>query len=625
MDGAELLSLARCHNLEGVHGLSQRTNTAVADRPNIIFIMADDLGYGDVGCFNPNSKIPTPNVDRLAWEGIRFTDAHSPSAVCTPTRYGVLTGRYCWRSELKHGVLYGYEPPLIEPNRLTVAALLKNAGYNTACVGKWHLGLGYSTKPGQEIDFDRPLPWGDATREEEEKIDFSQRLEGGPTALGFDYFFGTSGCATAQPPYGFIENDRFVEAPSVYRDKFWYTGRPGMTAPSWEDKDVDPTFVRKAVEYIEAQAESEDPFFLYLTPSAPHEPCLEGVVPEFARDKSQAGPRGDLVWLVDWMVGQVLDALDRTGQGENTLVIFTSDNGALPGDRKHGADGETAEERYNTYGHRSCGDWRGYKAHIWEGGHREPLVARWPGKIQPGAVSDELICLTDFMATCAAIVDRELPDGAAEDSFNALPVLLDEAAGGPIRESVIHHSCFGVFSIRRGDWKLVEGTKTSGGWPPPRGGRPEPGAPGQLYDLKDDPREQNDLWERHPDMVEQLTALLDAYREHGRSRVPRSGGPAGTGAAMGTAWSLCLLAAMLLSGVTMVLGRSGTNPRGGCFPDSWIPGLPTTLPRSMHQFLSYVLNSMLLQLPSAGALAVIRWLYRARKPSAGNGAETGSP
>ena len=224
--------------------------------PNIIFIMADDMGYGDVGCYNPQSKIPTPNMDRLAHEGMRFTDAHSPSAVCTPTRYGVLTGRYCWRSALKSSVLFGYEPPLIEPERLTAASMLKAAGYHTACIGKWHLGLGYSAKAGEEIDFDRPLPWENAEREFEEKIDFSQPLKGGPTELGFDYFYGTSGCPTCQPPYGFIENDRFVIEPSVYHDDPVFTSRPGMMAPRWRHQNADPEIARKAVEYIEQRAQT---------------------------------------------------------------------------------------------------------------------------------------------------------------------------------------------------------------------------------------------------------------------------------------------------------------------------------------------------------------------------------
>lgn len=484
--------------------------------PNIVFIMADDMGYGDVGCYNPDSKIPTPNMDQLSQEGIRCTDAHSPSAVCTPTRYGVLTGRYCWRSRLKRGVLYGYEPPLIEPDRLTVAGLLRDVGYNTACVGKWHLGLGFSTKAGYDFDFNSPLPWSNAGRELEENIDFSAPLTGGPIDLGFDYFYGNSGCPTCQPPYGFIENNRFVEIPSHYHEVPEFTSRPGMMTPDWDHKDADPIIAEKAVEYIEKQTESEDPFFLYLTPSAPHEPCTEEVVPEFARGQSDAGPRGDLVWLVDWMVGEVMQALDRTGKTDNTLIIVTSDNGALPGDR---IQGDNSSMPYYLYDHKSCGDWRGYKAHIWEGGHREPLIARWPGVIEPNTITDELICLTDLMATCAAVVGTDVPNDAGQDSCNILPNLLGEQPEESIRQAIVHHSSNGVFSIRHNEWKLILETEGSGGWPPPRGEGPKPGTPGQLYHILDDPGETDNLWEAHPSIVEELTLLLNRFEQQGHSRL----------------------------------------------------------------------------------------------------------
>jgi arylsulfatase A-like enzyme len=484
------------------------------DLPNIVFILADDIGYGDVGCYNPDCKIPTPHIDRLAGEGVMFTDAHSPSAVCTPTRYGVLTGCYCWRSALKYSVLFGYEPPLIEPQRLTVARMLKQAGYHTACIGKWHLGLGYTAKPGEHVDFDRPLPWPNADRAFELKIDFTQPLTGGPLDLGFDHFYGTSGCPTCQPPYGFIENDRFVQVPSVYHDDPVYTSRPGMMVPGWDHKDADPIICQKAVEYIESRADDDSPFFLYLAPSAVHEPCTDEVVPEFARGKSRAGPRGDLAWLFDWMVGRVMDALARTGKAENTLVWVTSDNGALPGDRIRDENGQ---EVYRTYAHKSCGDWRGWKSHIWDGGHREPLVVSWPGVIAPGTVTDELTCLTDFMATCAALVGYALPEDAAEDSYDILPVLLGETLDVPIREALVHHSGFGVFSIRQGPWKLIVDTLGSGGWPPPRGTRPQPGTPGQLYHLGRDPQETDNLWAERPDIVARLSTLLERYKQEGAS------------------------------------------------------------------------------------------------------------
>jgi len=482
-------------------------------RPNIVLILADDLGYGDLGCYNPDCRIPTPNIDRLAAGGMRFIDAHSASAVCTPSRYGLFTGRYCWRSPLKKKVLYSYEPPLIEPGRLTLASLLRTEGYRTACIGKWHLGLGYIAKKGESVDFNQPLPWGNADRVTEEKINFSQPIWGGPVELGFDTFFGTSGCSTCQPPYAFIENERFVEAPSFYNEEFPYTGRPGMTSPSWVHSEADPTFTRKAVEYIESCGRSNEPFFLYLAASAPHEPCVESVVPQFARGRSNAGPRGDLVWLFDWMVGQVRQALERSGQSESTLIFVSSDNGALPGDRMRGPEGRDV---YRTYAHRSCGDWRGYKAHIWEGGHRVPLIAAWSEFIPTGTVCTDLICLNDLLATVAGLLQLPLPENSAEDSVSILPIILGSVSSSlesEPRTEVIHHSGAGVFSIRRQSWKLIHETLGSGGWPPPSGEGPQPGSRGQLYNLYEDPGEEQNLFEQEIDLVKDLVHQLRLTQE----------------------------------------------------------------------------------------------------------------
>jgi arylsulfatase A-like enzyme len=446
-----------------------------AKRPNVVFIMADDMGIGDVGCYNPDSKIPTPNMDRLATEGVLFTDAHSPSAVCTPTRYGVLTGRYCWRSRLKSQVLYGYEPPLIEPERMTIASLLKQHGYKTACIGKWHLGLHWAVKPGNDIDFNKPLPWDEeqnlTATGQDKFIDFTRPIKGGPNDLGFDYAYYTSGCSTVQPPYCFIENDRTV----------------GI------------------LEFMERRTETspDKPFLLYFALSAPHAPWLP---PDFVKGRSKAGPRGDQVVLVDWCVGQILQALDRLNLRDNTLVIVTSDNGP----------------RIGVKGHKSAGLWRGYKSHIWEGGHREPFIARWPGKIKPNTESDELISFTDLMATCAAIVGTSLPDNAGEDSYNILPAFLSEKFEKPIRPDIIHHSVWGVFSIRKGKWKLILDTRGSGGWVRPRDEYPVPGTPGQLYNVEEDPYETTNLWDSHSEIVESLTKLLQKYKKQGYSR-PMSG------------------------------------------------------------------------------------------------------
>ena len=481
-------------------------------RPNIVFIMADDMGIGDVGCYNKESLIPTPNMDRLAAEGVRFTDAHSPSAVCTPTRYGLLTGRYCWRTPLKSEVLFNYEPPLIEPTRLTVASLLKKQGYRTACIGKWHLGLRWGVKQGQKVDFARRLPWPGGSPEEklEAKIDFSKPVTGGPNDLGFDYAFYTSGCATAQPPYCFIDNGRCIGMAKAKRIRPEGRPRAGMTAEGWNQREPDLVFTGKAVEFMEKHRKDtpDKPLFLYLPLSSPHAPW---VPPKLAQGRSREGPRGDLVCVVDWSVGRILEALERLKIADDTLVVVTSDNGPRIGAR----------------GHKSAGQWRGYKSHIWEGGHREPFLARWPGKIKPGATCAEPIELTDVLATFAALTAAKVPKGAGEDSYNVLPALLDgpsagPRAGKPIREALVHHSCFGVFSIRRGDWKLILETKSSGGWVKPRGTAPAKGSPGQLYNIAGDPYETSDLWDKHPEIVERLTKLLEKYKKDGRSAPARS-------------------------------------------------------------------------------------------------------
>jgi len=465
---------------------------SAVNKPNIVFILADDMGYGDVGCYNGDSRIPTPHMDRLAREGVRFTDAHSPSAVCTPTRYGILTGRYCWRTRLTRGVIGGYTPPLIEPDRLTVASFLKRQGYATACIGKWHLGLGWVRQDGD--------PATGAN------VDFTKPIHGGPTDVGFDYAYFTAACPTMDGPFCFIENDRTVGIPDkpIFVDKTkpaeYGRPRPGLVAPGYVLEDVDPTFTRKAVEFIErSRKENPDrPFFAYVALSAPHTPWLP---PAFVQGKSRDGPRGDLVFLFDWCVGQIVETLERLGLADNTLLIVASDNGPHEG----------------TSGHKSAGDHRGYKSHTWEGGHRVPFIARWPGRIKPGAVSAEPICLTDLMATCAAILGDRLPADAGPDSYNILPALLGEKLGHPIREALVSHSVYGVFAVRRGPWKLILENQDSGGWVAPAGTAPKPGTPGQLYNLDEDPAEQKNLFDKHPEIVRRLTALLEKYKAEGRS------------------------------------------------------------------------------------------------------------
>src|SRR5882762_5199769 len=457
---------------------------AAAALPNIVYILADDLGWGDLGCYNKETAVPTPNANRFAAQGMRFTDMHSPSAVCTPTRYSILTGRYCWRSRLKSGVLNGYSPNLIEGGRMTAASMLKSRGYYTAGVGKWHLGLGTL-----------------------EKTDYSQPLRPNPTSHGFDYYFGIP-ASLDMDPYVYVENDRAVEQPTEHTDGrntprgvFW---RGGGIAPGFKIEDVLPTLTERATGIIrERAAKPSQPFFLYLALTAPHTPWVPK--PEF-QGKSKAGIYGDFVAQVDDTLGRVLRALDNAKLADNTLVIFTSDNGA-----------DWKVEDKEKFAHRANANWKGEKADIWDAGHRIPFLARWPGKIPAGAVSDELGCLTDFMATAAEITGAKLSKDAAEDSFSLLPALQGKK-GKPIREAIVHHSSLGMFSIRRGEWKLELGLG-SGGFSKPQQIDPTPGGPqGQLYNIYKDPTESDNLWLKHPDIVGRLTVLLEKYKREGHTR-----------------------------------------------------------------------------------------------------------
>jgi arylsulfatase A-like enzyme len=452
-----------------------------ARRPNIVYILADDLGYGDVKCLNPTGKIATPHLDALAREGMVFTDAHSPSAVCTPTRYGVLTGRYCWRSRLKAGVLNGFSPAIVEPGRMTVASLLRDSGYGTACIGKWHLGLDWA-KTGQTIDYTKPVA-------------------NGPGAAGFDYFYGIA-ASLDMPPYVYIKNDRAVAVPTVRSAAF---GRPGAAMEGLKPSDVLGQLTKKAVEYLGRQSK-DTPFFLYFPLTAPHTPIAPSKA--FA-GRSGLGPYGDFVCEVDWVVAQVLRALEKNGLADNTLVIFTSDNGCSPA---------AGFKNLAGHGHYPSYHFRGYKADIFEGGHRIPFIVRWPGKVARGSSCAQTICLTDLLATAAGIVERRLPDTAGEDSVSILPALLGKSLPHPLREATVHHSINGSFSIRQGKWKL-ELCPGSGGWsePRPAEARKLNLPPVQLYDLEKDVGEKNNVHKEHPEVVRQMTDLLAQYVRNGRS------------------------------------------------------------------------------------------------------------
>jgi arylsulfatase A-like enzyme len=438
-----------------------------AASPNIVIVLADDFGYGDAACFDPqSSKIPTPNIDRLAREGMMFTAAHSSSAVCTPTRYGLLTGRYNWRSTLQAGVIKPFDEPLIAAERLTLGGMLKQQGYHTACIGKWHLGWSWP-RNGKEVVFDQPISAGPVTR-------------------GFDYYFGTD--VPNYPPYTFIENDRVTALPSETIPRAMAAAAGvnvnGAMAPGWKFENILPSLAEKAVAYIDQRAKTKQPFFLYFPLTTPHQPFSPS---ERFQGKSGISKVGDLVMETDWALGEVMTALERNGLAENTLVIFCADNGH---------NGSTVAP-FQKAGHRVSGPFRGYKAGIWEGGHRGPFVARWPGIVKPGSQSGQLISLVDVMATCAEITGAKIPVNAAEDSFSIMPLLKGEDR--PVREAVITHSSAGTFAIQRGDWKLIAG---------PTGG---------LYNMAQDAGEIKNLAVQNPERVTELTTLLQKQVDAGRS------------------------------------------------------------------------------------------------------------
>ncbi|MCX6610913.1 MAG: arylsulfatase [Acidobacteria bacterium] len=464
---------------------------AAQQRPNVVYILADDMGYGDPGFLNAKSRIPTPNLDRLATQSMRFTDAHSPSAVCSPTRYGILTGRYPFRSRLKKGVIPPWGKTLIEEGRLTVPAMLKRHGYNTAAIGKWHLGWQWPTP----VDFSRPIP-------------------GGPTTRGFDTFFGVD--APNYPPFCYIDNDRTVGIPTeaIDRDKLeaeargrgfgWQDLGTGPKLKDWDLVNILPELTNRAVKYIEDRSAKPEPFFLYFALTGPHTPIVPA--PQF-QGKSKAGPYGDLVHQVDWTVGQVLDALDRTGQTRNTLVVFTSDNGPE----------WPAYDRARDEQHYSMGQWRGIKRDLWEGGHRVPFLVRWPGHVKAGSVSNEVISHVDLMATLAAILGEKLSADAGEDSYSILPAL--QGKKRMIREATVLSSISGYLGLRQGDWVLLDhktGDDNGGKEPAWRNYEPH-SSPGELYNLKLDPAQRKNLYAQEPARVAAMKSLLEKYKREGRS------------------------------------------------------------------------------------------------------------
>jgi arylsulfatase A-like enzyme len=474
--------------------------------PNIVIVLADDLGYGDIGAFNPRGKIPTPHFDRLAREGLAFRDAHTPSAVCTPTRYGLLTGRYPWRTRLKRGVLWGNGDALIEPGRVTLASLLRQAGYHTAAVGKWHLGLGWAARSGSTPD---RIATGDAAAVD--WIDYTQPIANGPTHHGFDEFFGIPASLDMRD-YVYIEGTRVVEPPGAAIAGAPSTvpafHRAGRAGPSFKPERVLGDLTARAVRYVRERAREPKPFFLYLALASPHTPVLP--TSRFA-GRTGLGPYADFVAETDAAIGEVLQALEETGAAARTLVIATSDNGPAPIAR--------ILDDLREKGHDSSGGWRGAKQDLFEGGHRVPFVVRWPGIVPAGTVSNATIGLVDVLATVAEAIGAPLAQDAGEDSVSFLRVLRTPAAPFERRAALVAQSGDGSFAVREGRWKLCL-APGSGGLSAPRPDSPEARTlpPVQLYDLEADPRETLNVGAKHPDIVQRLTARLDAYRSAGRSR-----------------------------------------------------------------------------------------------------------
>ena len=443
-----------------------------ASHPNIVFLICDDLGYGDLHCLNPeHGKIATPGADKLASQGMIFTDAHSGSSVCTPTRYGVMTGRYSWRTKLQSGVVEGFAPSLIAPGRPTVASFLKSSGYHTAAIGKWHLNFDYldskNGKPYAAKDFKIP-PVG-------------AKIPDGPVTRGFDTYHGFH---HARDMEAVIEGDTVVEHDPVI--------------------NMLPRLQRKAVEFINSRVGKDEPFFLYLPLGSPHTPIVPS--PEW-QGKSGLGDYGDFVMQTDAVVTAVSDALERHGMTGNTLFILTSDNGCSKA---------AGIEKLAQKGHIVSANFRGSKADIWDGGHRVPFIVRWPAKIAAGSKSDQLICLVDLLATAADIIGKPVPAGSGEDSVSFLPAL----SGGTIvstRNGVIHHSISGHFAYRQGPWKLAL-ARASGGWSSPTEAQASKDASkAQLYNMQDDIGETTNLFESKPGVVSQLLDLLKSDIERGRS------------------------------------------------------------------------------------------------------------
>lgn len=489
--------------------LSTVTVVRAADPPpNIVILYADDLGYGDLGCFNPKSRIPTPHLDTLASQGMRFTDAHSSSGICTPSRYALLTGRHHWRDF--HGIVNAFGKSVFKPERLTLPEMLKDRGYTTVCIGKWHLGWDWDAirKPGTKKNGVAP-----------EDFDWSKPIPDGPLAHGFDHYFGDT--VINFPPYCWIENDKVVKAPDTLMDSSKWKAikeggwecRPGPMVTGWDPYQNLPEITRRGVEYIQSHKSSAKPYFLYFAYPSPHAP----IIPNDEFDgKSGAGPFGDFVVETDNSIGQLLQALEDTGQADNTIVIFSADNGPE----------KYAYARDAKFGHWSSHPLRGLKRDIYEGGHRVPTIIKWPGVTRAGVVCDALVSQIDAMGTLAAALGYKLPGDAAEDSHDLMPLLKGEVES--VRTTHVHNTS-ATYAIRHGDWVLVDGKDGYGSgrnaaWEAQRGYSPDDKSPVELYNIKTDLAQKHNIAADHPERVAELKALLKQIREQGHS-APRLAKP----------------------------------------------------------------------------------------------------
>ena len=485
--------------------------------PNIVLILADDLGYGDVKCYNEMARVPTPNLDRLAAEGMRFTDAHSPSTVCTPTRYSLMTGRMAFRTGYR-GVFTGAGGPcLIEKSRLTLPGMLQQAGYVTACFGKWHIGMTFFDQQGKSINKNGL----EAVR----RIDYARRIPDAPIHRGFDHFFGTACCPTTDWLYAWVDGDRIRVPPTRFVDRgplpkhpYARDNRPGMIAADFDLEEVDLVFLDRSQRFLKQHARQtpDKPFFLFHSFQAVHLPSFPA---NRFKGKTQAGPHGDFIFELDSIVGELLGTLEELGLADNTLVMFSSDNGP---------EVTSVIHMRKDHDHDGARPWRGMKRDNWEGGHRVPMIARWPGRIAPRSVSGQTMCLTDIMATCAAIVGQKLPHDAAEDSFSFLPVLDGkQPPDQKLRTYTLHQTISLALAIRRGEWKYLDHKGSGGNNYQRQHLRPfqlpdtAADAPGQLYNLRTDPGETRNLYFQHPAIARELKSQLDTSRASGRSAPPR--------------------------------------------------------------------------------------------------------